>query len=118
MAESKRAAAADDAVKLDVQFDPEAHVRRELVNTRAAIVLALFGLFLGQVGAIVAVLLNNQVASLGVFFLGMTAVKGVLEVTGVGTSEWDRKTWAGHVMLCFFTWLAGWILFQNAPFVG
>jgi uncharacterized membrane protein YfcA len=117
MAESKRASAADD-VHLDVKFDAQDYVRKELLNTRAAIVLAIYGVLLGQLGAIVATLFQNQVASLGVFFLGLTAVKGVLQVTGVAADEWDRKTWAGHIALVFFAWLAAWILLQNAPFVS
>jgi uncharacterized membrane protein HdeD (DUF308 family) len=117
MAESKRAPA-EEPVELDVKFDAEAYVRRELINARAAVVLVIYGVLLGDVGTLLSASLRNQVAALGVFFLGMTAVKGVLEVCGVSTGAWDRKAWAGHVGIVFFTFLAAWVLLQNPPFVS
>lgn len=120
MAESKRAAAADaETWDLPVPpFDADAYVRKEVTGSRATLVLALYGVLLGQIGSIVAFSLKNNVASLGIFFFGLVGVQGLLEACGVPAKEWDRKTWAGHVIMLFFTWLAAWIVFQNAPFLN
>lgn len=118
MAESKRAEA-EESYELPVPpFDAPAYVAKEGSQARATVVLAVLGVLLGQVGALLHLLLKNPVASLGVFFFGLTAVKGVLEVTGVSTKAWDRKTWAANIALLLFTWLAAWIVFLNEPFVS
>lgn len=118
MAESKRAEP-EEKYELPVPpFDAEAFVRKEVINARATVVLALFGLLLGQLGAIAAFMLKNPVASVAILLFGLTAVKGVLEVCGASVEGWDRKTWAGHLAVLFFTWLATWVLLQNPPFVG
>lgn len=126
MAESKRAAATDaETWDLPIPpFDAEAYVRKEAVGSRATLVLAIYGVLLGQLGALLpnvggplAFMKGNNVASLGIFFFGLVGLQGLLEVCGVSTKEWDRKTWAGHVIVLFFTWLAAWILFQNPPFL-
>ncbi|HEV8360838.1 MAG TPA: hypothetical protein VGR28_10330 [Candidatus Thermoplasmatota archaeon] len=116
MAESKRAPAEEEYELPVPAFDAEAYVAKELAMARASVVLALYGLVLGMIGGWLAILLRNTVASLGVFFFGLTAIKGVLEMTGVPTKDWDRKAWAGHIAVLFFTWLAAWIIFMNAPF--
>lgn len=122
MAESKRA---DAEAKADLPvppFDAEGYVAKELVNTRATIVLALYGLLLGQVSGLLVQFLDpsgrNMVPGVAVLLFGYVGIKGVLEVTGVAYQDWDRKTWAGHVLILFFTWLAAWILTMNAPFTS
>lgn len=117
MAESKRA---DPEEKYDLPvppFDAPAYVRKEVIGARATIVLALFGVILGQLGAIVAFQLKNPVASVAILLFGLTAVKGVLEVCGVNAADWDKKQWAGHLAVLIFTWLAVWVLVQNPPFM-
>ena len=117
MAESKRAET-EEKYELPVPpFDAKAYVAKEMINARATIVLGLLGVLLGTLGSIAHHSLGNQVASLAVFLLGTTAVKGLLETCGVSYAEWDRKTWAGHLFLMLFTWLAVWVLLQNPPFL-
>lgn len=120
MAESKRAEA-EEKYELPVPpFDADAYVRRETIGARASVVLAIYGLLLGQLGGIVAFVMHNNnvmVVGLAVFFFGLVGLQGLLEAAGVPTKEWDRKTWLGHGGLLFFAWLASLILFQNAPFL-
>lgn len=117
MAESKRADP-EEKYELPVPpFDAPAYVRKEVIGARATVVLAIFGVLLGQVGTIVAFYLRNPVASVAILLFGLTAVKGVLEVCGISVEGWDKKQWLGHVAVLVFTWLAVWVLLQNPPFM-
>jgi hypothetical protein len=118
MADSKRAAAEEEYVLPVPPFDAEAYVRREVVNARATIVLAIYGTVLGQLSVVVPALVpsSGNILIVPILLLGFPASKNLLAATGVDTSGWDKKTWAGHIAVLFFTWLAAWILFLNKPF--
>jgi hypothetical protein len=118
MAESKRA---DPEGKYEFPvppFDAQAYVQKELLNARASLILALFGVLLGTLGSMAHFYLNNPVASLAIFLLGTTAVKDLLKTCGADPEGWERKNWAGHIALLFFTWLSVWVLLQNPPFLA
>lgn len=122
MAESKREAP-EEKYELPVPpFDADAYVAKEVINTRATIVLALFGVLLGVVSNILVFALDsagaNKLPGVAVLLFGLVAVKGVLETCGVDATEWGRKDWLTHGAVLFFTWLSVWVLLQNPPFVG
>ena len=117
MAESKRAET-EEKYDLPVPpFDAPAYVAKEKIAARATVVLAIYGLLLGQLAAIFMLTFQNAVSSLGVFLFGLVALKAVLELTHIDYAGWDRKGWAGHILLLFFTFLAAWVVFSNPPFV-
>lgn len=99
------------------EFDEREFLKKELRDTRAAIVSVGVAALFGVIAGVVTAFASGLVAL--AFFIGIAGIfslKFIYEMLGVDIRTWTKKNWAGTVATYFFTFLAVWVLTINTPF--
>lgn len=98
------------------EFDEKAFLLKDIVGTKAlmltALIAAAFGVgsaLLGNIGGVFIALL--------VYLLGAVLLNYVLRYMKVSTSDIDKKTMIGNLVLYLLLALGVWILIINEPFI-
>jgi hypothetical protein len=97
------------------EFDEVEYMKKEISNTRIAMITIIFAIPI----AIVSYLVTLANLAIFGFLIGVACIFFLKYVYGflkVDTSEFEKKDWLGNAAMFFFTWLAIWVLVLNMPF--
>ena len=99
------------------EFDEREFLKKELRDTRAAIISVGIAVVFGIVAGVVTALGSGLA---GIAFIigigGIFSLKFIYNLMGIDISGFTRRNWAGTVVTYFFTFLAIWVLVINTPF--
>jgi len=98
-------------------FDEAEHMAEEIEKGKLAVMNTGLGIFLASVAAVIEPLLDVTWKA-GWIVLGVGAVflRRFYRLGGVESHDWGLKEWLGAYVTLFFTFLAFWYVFSNAPF--
>lgn len=99
-------------------FDEAEHMAEEVEKGKLAVMNTGLGIFLASIAA-VAEPLFAVTWKVGWVVLGVGAVflQRFYRLGGVESHDWGAKEWLGAYVTLFFSFLAFWYVFSNAPFV-
>jgi hypothetical protein len=97
------------------EFDEVKFMEDEMLAAKVGVAVALFAIPMAA-GSYALTLASLPIIAFFFGMGGMFLIKPYLQFLDFDTEEWEKKTWAGHGAMYFFTWLAVWVLLVNAPF--
>ena len=98
------------------EFDEKAFLLKDIVGTKALMLTALIAVAFG-VGSALVGLVGGVLIALLVYIIGAVILNYVLRYLKVSTSDIDKKTMIGNLLLYLLLALGVWILVINEPFI-
>jgi len=98
-------------------FDEKEFLKKELRDTRTALVTITYAVGFGIVAGLISTLgANLAPVAFMVGIAGIVTLKYFYAIVKVDTSGLKKRNWAGNIGTFFFTFLAIWVLMLNMPF--
>lgn len=97
------------------EFDEVEFMKKEITNTKIAIITIVFAIPIGVVSYLIT-LVNLPVFAFLVGVASIFLLRYVYGLSHIDTTKFEKKDWLGNGAMFFFTWLAVWVLILNMPF--
>lgn len=100
------------------EFDKEEYIAKEFRDAKVTGVVILFALIIALVSYfIVRIDTGYRIVGLLLIILAELGLKDYFSLMKIDTSTFEKKNWAGNVLLLFFAWFGMFTLLLNPPFI-
>lgn len=93
------------------EFDEKEYILKEIVDTKRALLVLVYGILLGGISFLLGKLNFNLALAVGL--LAGIGLRFVFLGAKIDLSKLEKKTWLATGFMYIITWLAFWTLFAN-----